>query len=136
MKKGELLIKGVRIKTMQKIFNKTEYKERRQTLGSDMTEPEQRLWSILKNKQMGVKFRRQHGIGHYIVDFYSSEIKLVIEVDGESHGTEEAQAYDQIRENDMVNLGLYTLRFSNQEVMQNLQGVFDCLQRYINDPQN
>ncbi|AMW78099.1 hypothetical protein AMD27_03790 [Acinetobacter sp. TGL-Y2] len=121
---------------MQKIFNKTEYKERRQTLGSDMTEPEQRLWSILKNKQMGVKFRRQHGIGHYIVDFYSSEIKLVIEVDGESHGTEEAQAYDQIRENDMVNLGLYTLRFSNQEVMQNLQGVFDCLQRYINDPQN
>ena len=60
-----------------------------------MTEPEKRLWSILRNNQLGVKFRRQHGIGHYIVDFYCPELKLIIEVDGESHFSEDAQAYDR-----------------------------------------
>ena len=64
-----------------KIFNKTQYKQRRHELRHHLTEPEQRLWQILRNKQMGIKFRRQHGIGHYIVDFYCPELKLIIEVD-------------------------------------------------------
>lgn len=117
---------------MQKIFNKVEYKDRRQTLRNNMTEPEKRLWFILKNKQLGVKFRRQHGIGDYIVDFYSPEIKLVIEVDGESHFSTEAKAYDHIRDEYLLGLGIKTLRFLNQNAMQNLEGVFQTIQDYIN----
>jgi len=82
---------------MNHIFNKTEYKPRRQALRSNMTEPEKKLWQILRGEQMGVKFRRQHGIGHYIADFYCPELKLVIEVDGDSHESADAQAYDAVR---------------------------------------
>ena len=116
---------------MQKIFNKVEYKERRQMLRNNMTEPEKRLWLVLKNKQLGVKFRRQHGIGDYIVDFYSPEIKLVIELDGESHFSAEAKAYDHIRDEYLLGLGIKTIRFLNKDVMNNLEGVFQTIQNYI-----
>ena len=115
----------------QKIFNKIEYKQRRQTLRNNMTEPEKRLWGILRNHQLGVKFRRQHGIGHYIVDFYCPELKLIIEVDGESHFSEDAQAYDKIRDKFMLELGLTTIRFSNHEVMTNIDGVCEYLQQHV-----
>jgi very-short-patch-repair endonuclease len=117
---------------MNHIFNKVEYKQRRQTLRSNMTEPEKKLWQILRGKQMGVKFRRQHGIGHYIADFYCPELKLLIEVDGESHGLAEAQAYDAIRHDFMHSLGITTLRFTNDEVMNNIEGVHQHLTQYLN----
>ena len=115
----------------QKIFNKIEYKQRRQTLRNNMTEPEKRLWGILRNHQLGVKFRRQHGIGHYIVDFYCPELKLIIEVDGESHFFEDAQAYDKIRDKFMLELGLTTIRITNIEIMQNIDGVCEYLQQHV-----
>ena len=121
---------------MEKNFNKLEYKERRQDLRNNMTEPEKRLWSILKNKQLGVKFRRQHSINHYIVDFYSPEIKLIIEVDGESHFTEDAQAYDKIRDEYLASLGLTTLRLLNMDIMQNLEGIYQTIQTYIHTVKN
>ena len=109
---------------MNKIFNKTEYTARRQTLRNNMTEPEKRLWQILRNQQMGVKFRRQHGIGHYIVDFYCPERKLVIEVDGDSHYTDDAQHYDTVRADFMLALGITTMRFTNHDVMTNLNHIY------------
>ena len=115
----------------QKIFNKIEYKQRRQTLRNNMTEPEKRLWGILRNHQLGVKFRRQHGVGHYIVDFYCPELKLIIEVDGESHFFEDAQAYDKIRDKFMLELGLTTIRITNTEIMQNIDGVCEYLQQHV-----
>ncbi len=115
----------------QKIFTKIEYKQRRQTLRNNMTEPEKRLWGILRNHQLGVKFRRQHGIGHYIVDFYCPELKLIIEVDGESHFSEDAQAYDKIRDKFMLELGLTTIRITNTEIMQNIDGVCEYLQQHV-----
>ena len=115
----------------QKIFNKIEYKQRRQTLRNNMTEPEKRLWGILRNHQLGVKFRRQHGIGHYIVDFYCPELKLIIEVDGESHFFEDAQAYDKIRDKFMLELGLTTIRITNTAIMQNIDGVCEYLQQHV-----
>ena len=115
----------------QKIFNKIEYKQRRQTLRNNMTEPEKRLWGILRNHQLGVKFRRQHGIGHYIVDFYCPELKLIIEVDGESHFSEDAQAYDKIRDKFMLELGLTTIRITNTAIMQNIDGVCEYLQQHV-----
>jgi very-short-patch-repair endonuclease len=117
---------------MDKIFNKTEYTPRRQALRNNMTEPEKKLWQILRSKQMGVKFRRQHGIGYYIADFYCPELKLVIEVDGDSHSSANAQAYDAIRRDFMASLGITTLRFTNDQVMNNIEGVHQHLTQYLN----
>jgi len=116
---------------MQKIFNKIEYKQRRKDLRNNMTEPEKRLWSILSNNQLGVKFRRQHGIGHYIVDFYCPAINLIIEVDGESHFLEDAQAYDKVRDAYMLGLGLTTIRYNNHDVMHHIEGICQTIQHVI-----
>lgn len=116
---------------MDKIFNKTEYTARRQTLRNNMTEPEKRLWQILRNQQMGVKFRRQHGIGHYIVDFYCPEQKLVIEVDGNSHYTDDAQHYDTVRADFMLALGITTMRFTNHDVMTSLDVIYQQITQQL-----
>lgn len=93
-----------------------------------MPEPERKLWYFLRKKQIqGVKFRRQCSIGKYIVDFYSFEKKLVIEVDGDSHFvSEEAEKYDQKRSQYIQSNGLRILRFTNIEIMQNIEG---CIAR-------
>ena len=116
---------------MNHIFNKTEYTQRRQALRNNMTEPEKKLWQILRGKQMGVKFRRQHGIGHYIVDFYCPELKLVIEVDGDSHISADAQAYDAVRHDFIASLGITTVRFTNDQVMHNIEGIHQHLTQYL-----
>lgn len=115
----------------QKIFNRTEYKERRQDLRNNATIAEQQLWQVLRNNQLGVKFRRQHGIGYYIADFYCPTLKLVLEVDGDSHFTEAAQQNDQIRDQYFQSLDIVVLRFTNQDVMQNLSGVHWQIQQVI-----
>ena len=80
-----------------KFYNKSSTKEKRRYLRTNQTKPELILWDKLKSKQLGFKFRRQYSIGEYIVDFYCSEKKLVIEIDGDSHFTDEAIKYDKIR---------------------------------------
>jgi very-short-patch-repair endonuclease len=115
----------------EQIFNKPRYKQRRQDLRNNATAPEQKLWAVLRGKQMGVKFRRQHGIGHYIVDFYCPERKLVIELDGESHFTDDAQVYDQERDTYLQGLGLRVLRFTNAQVVENLEGVYETIRQVI-----
>jgi len=116
-----------------KIFNRPEYTTRRQELRNNATQPEQKLWAVLRGKQLGVKFRRQHGIGRYIVDFYCPEAKLVIEVDGDSHYTEIAQQQDTERDVYMQSVGLRVLRFTNQDINQNMSGVYETIKRVIDD---
>lgn len=69
--------------------------ERARELRREMTPAEHNLWRVLRDKQCGAKFRKQHPIGPYIADFYSWDAGVVVEVDGESHFTPEAQAYDK-----------------------------------------
>jgi adenine-specific DNA-methyltransferase len=85
--------------------------------------PERLLWSALRNKQLGYKFRRQHPIGPFIADFYSREAHTVVEVDGSTHFTEESLEYDAGRDAYMRSLGLEVLRFTTAEVQRNLEGV-------------
>ncbi|HEX7763840.1 MAG TPA: endonuclease domain-containing protein, partial [Cellvibrio sp.] len=85
--------------------------------------PEKILWAQIRKQQLGVKLRRQQGTGRYIADFYCAECKLVIELDGDSHYQDGRQEYDQIRDEFMRALGLTVLRFTNGEVMNNLDGV-------------
>ena len=108
----------------EKIFNKPNYKKRRQSLRNNMPTPEIKLWQILRNKQMGYKFRRQHSIGNYIVDFYSPKLKLAIEVDGDSHYMGNAQNYDKIRDEYLDSLGIKVLRVKNSDIMSNIEGVY------------
>jgi very-short-patch-repair endonuclease len=79
-----------------------------------MTGPEKRLWSRLRARQLqGIKFRRQHGIGPYIVGFYCPEQSLVIEVDGDSHADAEQIQRDQRRDRYLQSIGLRVVRYRN-----------------------
>lgn len=81
------------------------------------TPSEELLWSHLRNKQMeGVKFRRQHPINDYVVDFYAHEFKLGIEVDGDYHKEELQSFEDENRDATLMSFGLSMLRYSNDQV--------------------
>ena len=82
------------------------------------TKAEKILWSYLSNRQLNVKFRRQHPISQFIVDFYCHEVKLVIEEDGEIHATQKQREYDQWRDEHLKNLGLHILRYKNVEILE------------------
>jgi very-short-patch-repair endonuclease len=87
------------------------------------TEAEQKLWFLLRNRQLkGKKFRRQHAIANYVVDFYCNECKLAIELDGNFH-VDEAKNYDKSRTALLAELGITVLRFWNEEVMSDPGGV-------------
>lgn len=115
----------------QKHFNPPYQKSTRQNLRRNLTAPERYLWQKIRARQLGVKFRRQHSIGRYIVDFYCAEHALVIEVDGDSHYSAEARDHDQKRNRFMQTLGIETLRFTNAEVMGNIEGVILAIQQRI-----
>ncbi|MEP0073975.1 MAG: endonuclease domain-containing protein [Marinomonas sp.] len=108
---------------MTKIFNIKDNAGFRVELRKNMTEPERRLWSKIRKRQLGVKFRRQFGIGRYVVDFYCPEKRLVVEVDGGSHFNDSSVTYDLARDAYLNSLNIRVLRFTNLDVMQNLDGV-------------
>ena len=114
--------------------NHPQYKERRQELRNQPTPAEHHLWQYLRKNQLGVKFRRQHGIHHYIVDFYCPEYALVIEVDGEIHTSEDAREYDQERDNLLKSCGLQVLRFSNHQVLHDTPTTLTQIQQALSLP--
>ncbi|MBC7475712.1 MAG: endonuclease domain-containing protein, partial [Candidatus Sericytochromatia bacterium] len=104
-------------------YNKS-LKQVSRDLRSNMTQAEKLLWSKIRNKQINnLLFYRQKIIGNYIADFYCHQIKLVIEVDGSQHYTDEGIEKDKIRDEYMDNLGIKTLRFSNNDILSNIEGV-------------
>jgi very-short-patch-repair endonuclease len=106
---------------MSEIFNKHEMKARRQELRREMTKAEGLLWARIRNRQInGCKFRRQYSIGAYVVDFYSPENKLAIEIDGSSHERADAIEYDKNRQEEIETLGIRIMRFTNKDVLSNL----------------
>ncbi|MFA6274142.1 MAG: DUF559 domain-containing protein [Candidatus Paceibacterota bacterium] len=114
---------------MYEIFNKSIMKERRKDLRKSLTPQEYKLWFYLKNNNLGVKFRRQHGIGPYIVDFYCKKKNLVIELDGSQHL--ENKEYDKERNEYIETLHIKVLRFWNNEIDNNIEGVLMKIQNYI-----
>ena len=95
------------------------------------TDAETLLWQCIRDRQLGLKFRRQHAIGDYIADFICLEISLIIEVDGEYHNSEEQQEKDTIRTKYLNEQGFYVLRFTNNEVINQTEWV---LKRIIASP--
>jgi len=94
------------------------------------TKHEEVLWFYLKSKKFGVKFRRQHGIGGYIVDFYCKEKNLIIELDGSQHLN--TQEYDQTRDAYLKSLGLTVLRFWNEEIDKDIKIVTEKIKGFLN----
>jgi 5-methyltetrahydrofolate--homocysteine methyltransferase len=97
------------------------YKQFAREMRKNMTEAESILWEKLRHKKLkNYKFRRQHAIGDYIVDFYCPEKAIIIEVDGGIHKVPDQCRYDQIRTSYLEELGLRVIRVQNEEVMNNL----------------
>jgi very-short-patch-repair endonuclease len=97
-----------------------------------MTAAEKFLWSKIRMKQVkGCWFYRQKTIGEYIADFYCPKARLVVEVDGGQHFTKDVSEYDRVRDKYMTGLGLRVIRFTNTEVLQNIQGVLETIGREI-----
>ncbi len=90
-----------------------------------MTDAEKKLWSFLRDNQLGVKFRRQFPIGKYVLDFYSHETKLNVEVDGDQHYSDEGIRNDEERDSDLEQQGIKVLRYSNPEVMEQTDALAD-----------
>ena len=112
------------VMVMQKIHNLTRLKPVRKVLRANMTTAEIALWKQLQNSQLqGRKFRRQHSIGNYVVDFYCPAEKLVIELDGAPHDTEQGYQRDAQRDAWLVTVGVSVLRFENRDVLNNMEGV-------------
>lgn len=98
-----------------------------------MTEAELTVWERLKNKQFrGYKFRRQHPIHLFIVDFYCHELKLILEIDGEYHEKPEQRLADKERSELLEYQGLSIIRFTNEEVLNSMDLVLKKLEEKIN----
>jgi very-short-patch-repair endonuclease len=109
------------------------FKKARQ-LRQQTTPPEKKLWQYLRSKQLGIKFRSQHPINCYIVDFYARKAGLVVEVDGETvHTFPEQIKHDQERDKFIESLGLKVLRFSASDVMANIEGVISEIDYHLQE---
>jgi very-short-patch-repair endonuclease len=107
-------------------------KQSSRQLRNNMTDAERLLWAMIRMKKLkGYQFYRQKPIGDYIVDFFCPRAKLVIEVDGSQHASYETTEYDKIRDEYMRSLGLKVLRFINTEVLTNIEGVVERIEKEI-----
>jgi len=103
-------------------------------LRKNMTLSERVLWNKLKDKTLfKTKFRRQHPISFFIVDFYCHKYKLVIEVDGEIHKTDDQIEYDLNRESELNKFGITLIRFSNDEVIFHIDSVITRIHKKITE---
>jgi very-short-patch-repair endonuclease len=106
------------------LHNRPYLRDTRRELRNSSTTAEAELWKHLKGgQQQGRKFRRQHSIGNYILDFYCPSEKLAIELDGQVHYSAIADSFDQARDKELNGLSIKVLRFENKEVFQNLEAV-------------
>lgn len=100
-------------------------------LRKNLTKAERVLWRVLRNKQLKVRFLRQHPVGPYIVDFYTYEKKLVIEVDGDTHAQPEQVAHDRERDAYFESLGFRVKRYTNNDILPNLDGVLQDIMEVL-----
>jgi len=105
---------------------------RAEKLRNDPTKAEQKLWEELQlNPFKKFHFRRQHPINHFIADFYSHKMKLIIEVDGAYHQSEDQQRKDKIRTDQLNFQEIEIIRFTNQEVMEDIETVLKAINEKI-----
>jgi very-short-patch-repair endonuclease len=101
-------------------------------LRKNATIHEKRLWNLLKNRQFhNLRFKRQVPIGNYIVDFVCPDIKLILEIDGGQHNEPENIEYDNKRTEFLQNQGYKVIRFWNNDIYKNINGILEEIEKYI-----
>jgi len=117
------------------IHNLKYLKDWRKELRNNLTPAEATMWKYLQNSKLdGKKFRRQHSVGNYILDFYCPSEKLCIEVDGSCHQDDSAQANDQKRTDFLNSKGIKVIRFDNSEVFESEELVCEAIRRNFKNP--
>jgi very-short-patch-repair endonuclease len=117
---------------MKRINNLVKLKEKRKYLRNNLTPAEATLWRILKSKQLeGRKFRRQHSVGNYILDFYCPSERLAIELDGAHHFTEAGLMYDKKRTEYIESLDITIIRFENKLVFDRTDFVIEEINKHF-----
>ena len=105
--------------------------QRARELRNNATHAESILWTYLKGKPLGYKFRRQHPFSIYILDFYCHPLKLVIEVDGSIHNYSDVKLNDEQRQATLQNDGLTVLRFQNDEITKTPEKVILEIENFL-----
>jgi very-short-patch-repair endonuclease len=112
-----------------RLHNKTRLKPRRRSLRRSLTPAEATLWKFIKNSKLsGRKFRRQHSVGPYILDFYCVEERLAVELDGEVHRSDQAEAYDHRRKLFLNEARIKVIRFENFLVFDDIDHVLGLIE--------
>ena len=119
---------------MPDIYNKYDNLDIRRRLRLHSTKSEVILWKQLRNKRLlNLKFKRQYGVDNYAVDFYCPKFKLALEIDGGYHLEEEVKEYDQARQEYPEDMGIAFLRFTNEQIINELKTVLKIIAEYIAD---
>ena len=112
--------------------NRPDLKEKRRRLRNNPTKAESVLWKYLRNRQIeNIKFRRQFSIDNYIVDFYAPAIKLVIEVDGDTHFKDDEMEYDMKRQLELEMFDIVFMRFTNTDVIESTEFVVENIRMKV-----
>lgn len=120
---------------MRFFMNDPSIKSRRRLLRKHQTDAEARLWSKLRNKRfLGIKFFRQYSVGAYILDFYAPSIKLAIELDGSQHAEQKQRSYDARRSAYLEDFEVRVIRFWDNEVLSNTDGVLEAIASRVTPP--
>jgi very-short-patch-repair endonuclease len=121
MEKDWLKISGMHDGATPKVFKNAA------KLRENMTEPEIKLWDYLKTKPLGYKFRRQHPIAGYVLDFYCHKLRLSIEIDGGYHLKKEQKEKDTQRTEYLKGVGIAEHRFTNEEILSNFKKTIEII---------
>ncbi len=116
---------------MRLFHNILELTDRRRELRQKATPQEKLLWEKLRNRKLGLRFKRQYSIGGYILDFYCAEKRLIVEIDGKIHKLKENMENDKIRDEYFEKLDYETLRISNEEVDENIDKVIEKIKLHL-----
>ena len=115
-----------------RLYNSITIKPRRRSLLKSQTDAERKMWGILRNKQMGgFKFYRQYSVGHYILDFFCPARQLAIELDGGHHAEGVHAQHDEARTKYLIQHDIQVLRFWNNEVVNNMEGVWEKIKATV-----
>ncbi|PKB80162.1 MAG: hypothetical protein BZY88_09575 [SAR202 cluster bacterium Io17-Chloro-G9] len=115
---------------MTQFFNKTSELSKRRSLRKASPRAERIVWSQLgKSQVLGNKFRRQYSVGPYVIDFYCPALSLAVEIDGDSHFQQDSN--DNSRQDYIETFGIRFLRFTNEEIYSNLDGVLETIRQVV-----
>ncbi|PIT93942.1 hypothetical protein COU00_01645 [Candidatus Falkowbacteria bacterium CG10_big_fil_rev_8_21_14_0_10_43_11] len=121
---------------MRVIHNLSKQKKLRQYFRNNETKAEELLWKFLKDSQLRYKFRRQHGVKQYVLDFYCPQLKLAVEADGDSHNYQSQNQHDWVRDKFLESLGITVIRYKNEDIILRMGDVLENLKDICDNLKN